>query len=25
MSYPVQRVSLITLGVRNLAAARRFY
>ena len=25
MSYPVQRVSLITLGVRNLSAARRFY
>ncbi len=25
MSYPVQRVTLITLGVRNLAQARKFY
>ena len=25
MNYPVQRVTLITLGVRNLAQARRFY
>lgn len=25
MSYPVQRVTLITLGVRNLTKARRFY
>lgn len=25
MSYPVQRVTLITLGVRNLALSRRFY
>jgi catechol 2,3-dioxygenase-like lactoylglutathione lyase family enzyme len=25
MSYPVQRVTLITLGVKNIARSRRFY
>lgn len=25
MSYPVQRVTLITLGVRNMAKSRKFY